>query len=43
MKELLQKIGRIVEALSRLIPTLLEILEDLSDDGKRNHSNKRTS
>lgn len=39
--ELLRKVGRLVDALTRLIPTLIEILEDLGDDGKRNNSNKK--
>jgi hypothetical protein len=41
MRDLLSKINKIVNALSTLIPTLLEVLEDFADDGKRNHSNKR--
>ena len=39
--ETLKKIGRLVEALTKLIPTIIDILEDLGDDGKRNLSNRK--
>lgn len=40
MKETLQRIKRIVDALSKLIPTLIEIIQDLADDGKLNKSTR---
>lgn len=43
LKESLQRVYKILEALVRLIPTVLEILEDLADDGKRNNSNRGTA
>lgn len=39
MLELLRKIERLVNALSKLIPVIIDVLNDLSDDGKRNFSN----
>ena len=43
IKELLNRILRVVDGLAKLIPTLLDILEDLADDGKRNNSNRKSS
>ena len=39
MLELLRKIERLVQALSKLIPVFIDVLNDFSDDGKRNFSN----
>jgi hypothetical protein len=41
MKDLLRKIHKIVQALTKLIPTLIEVIEDLADDGKLNNSNTK--
>ena len=43
IKELLNRILRIVDGLAKLIPTLLDVLEDLADDGKRNRSNSKSA
>lgn len=41
IKDTLHKLNRIVTVLYKLIPTLIDLIEDLSDDGKRNRSNKK--
>lgn len=43
MKELLEFILKVAEAIVKLVPALLDVVEDLFDDGKINSSNKRTS
>ena len=43
MRDLLKKLFIIVTALVKLIPTLLDIIEDFADDGKRNKSNSKSS
>ena len=40
--DVLKKLARLVDALTKLIPLLIEILEDLADDGVRNRSNVGT-
>lgn len=37
----LRKLQKIVGALLKLIPVLIEVLEDLADDGKLNKSNTK--
>lgn len=41
IKNLLLKLYKLVQALTKLIPTLLEVIEDFSDDGKLNKSHKK--
>lgn len=41
LRETLRKLQRIVNVLYKLIPTLLDLIEDFADDGKRNNSNKK--
>lgn len=36
----LKKLYKIFNALLKLIPTLIDVIEDFSDDGKLNKSNK---
>lgn len=43
MVELLRKILKIIGALSKILPSIIEVLQDISDDGKINHSTKRTT
>jgi len=38
---ILKKLYKIFNALLKLIPTLIEIIEDYKDDGKLNKSNKK--
>jgi hypothetical protein len=38
MIDLLKKLQKLVEALVKLVPVLIDVLADLADDGKRNHS-----
>lgn len=38
---LLKKLYKIFNSLLKLIPVLIEIVEDYSDDGKLNKSNKK--
>lgn len=37
--DVLKKLARLADALTKLVPLLIEILEDLADDGVRNRSN----
>lgn len=41
IRELLTKLLKIANILMKIVPTFLDVLEDLSDDGKRNNSNKQ--
>lgn len=41
IKNVLQKLMKLINALSKIIPTLIEVLEDLADDGKLNKSNTK--
>jgi hypothetical protein len=43
MKKLLHNLYKIAKVLNKLVPTLLDILEDFGDDGKRNYSNIRSA
>lgn len=38
MKNLLQNLLKVITALVKIIPVLLEVLEDFADDGKLNKS-----
>jgi len=38
MAQKLRSLLKVLNALTRLVPVLIDILQDLSDDGKRNHS-----
>ena len=38
MKDLLNRILKIVSILLKVIPVLIDVLEDYADDGKRNNS-----
>ena len=40
-KQTLQKLHKIVNVLYKLIPTLIDLIEDFADDGKRNNSNRK--
>ena len=41
LKQTLLKLNKIVNVLYKLIPTLIDLIEDFADDGKRNRSNKK--
>jgi len=43
MKKLLHNLYKIAKVLNKLVPTLLDILEDFGDDGQRNYSNSRSN
>lgn len=43
MKKLLQNLYKIAKILNKLVPTLLDILEDIGDDGQRNYSNSNST
>ncbi len=43
MKNTLIKLKKIVEVLYKLLPVLIELLEDFADDGKINKSNSKRS
>lgn len=38
MADRLRQLLKVLNALVRLVPVLIDILQDLGDDGKRNHS-----
>ena len=38
MLDFLRKIQKILNAISKLLPSIIDVLQDLADDGKRNHS-----
>lgn len=38
MVNALQKLLKIIQALVKLLPTIIDVLQDLADDGKRNGS-----
>ena len=40
MKNLLEMLLKVAEALIKIVPAILDVLEDLVDDGKINASNK---
>lgn len=40
MKNLLELLLKVAEALVKVVPAILDVLEDLVDDGKVNGSNK---
>lgn len=37
----LKKLQRLMEALVQLVPTIIELVQDFADDGKRNYSNSK--
>lgn len=39
MIQTLRKLHKVISAVLKLIPVLIEVLEDLADDGKLNQSN----
>ena len=39
MVNALQKLLKIIQALVKLLPTIIDVLQDLADDGERNGSN----
>lgn len=39
MKETLKKLQRIINVLYKLVPVLINLIEDFADDGKVNKSN----
>jgi hypothetical protein len=41
MKSLLSKLLKVISALTKIIPVLIEVLEDFADDGKLNKSTKK--
>lgn len=41
MKSILQKLLKLISALVKIIPVLLEVLEDFADDGQLNKSNQK--
>lgn len=38
MIDQLRKVYRLLQALAKLLPAIIEVLEDLADDGKLNKS-----
>lgn len=40
MIQALRKVQKVFTALLKLVPVLIEVLEDFADDGKLNKSNK---
>jgi len=38
MKELLEKILKVITVLLKIIPVIIDVLSDFADDGKRNNS-----
>lgn len=38
MLDFLRKIQKILNAVSKLLPSIIDVLQDLADDGKLNHS-----
>lgn len=38
MLEILKRILRLLPSLLKILNTIVEVLEDFADDGKRNHS-----
>lgn len=38
MLDALRRVYKLLQALVKLIPTIIEVLEDLADDGKLNKS-----
>ena len=41
MVEFLKKLLKIIGALMKLLPTIIDVLQDIADDGERNGSNRR--
>lgn len=41
MLDLLKKVLRLLPSLLKILNTIVEVLEDFADDGKRNHSNSK--
>lgn len=39
----LRKLQKLMEALVTLVPTIIELVQDFADDGKRNYSNNKAS
>lgn len=39
MIEALRRFAKILTALTKLIPVIIDVLQDFADDGKRNNSN----
>ena len=35
----IKSLMKVLQAIIKVLPVVLEVIEDLSDDGKRNHSN----
>lgn len=42
MIEGLKRIHKLLQAVMKLIPVIIEVLGDLADDGKLNESNKKS-
>jgi len=40
MIDAIRRVQKIVAAISKLLPVLIEVIEDFADDGKLNKSNK---
>lgn len=43
MIDVLKKVLKIITALMKLLPTIIDVLQDIADDGERNGSNSRTT
>lgn len=41
MIEALKRFAKILQALSKLVPVIIDIVSDFADDGKRNNSNAK--
>ena len=37
----LRKLQKLMEALTTLVPTIIELIQDFADDGKRNYSTSK--